>query len=228
MFRTELIGSSRQGRPLLVYRLGAGRRTAIVIGGIHAGTEANTAELVQQLLERARDTPEVLPPELTVAWLPVANPDGLMNGTRLLSNGVDPNRNWPTADWNPDTYESSSRGPEPLVGGGGPVPLSEPETSVLAAFVLRLQPVAVVSYHSAASLVMAGPAARALGLDLAYALAAGYRLGDWTAYPVTGDFAQWAEDQGIPAVEIELPDHGSTDLEANWGGLVSLIWAAFS
>jgi len=85
----------------------------------------------------------------------------------------------------------------------------------------------VVSYHAAADLVTGGLAARSLGLDLGYAQAAGYRVGDWTAYPVTGDFAQWADDQGIPTVEVELPDHASTDLEANWTGLLTLLWTAF-
>ena len=224
---TELVGYSRQGRPLVAYRLGAGQRIGLIIGGIHAGTESNTAELVQQLLERARDAPDLLPPDLLVEWLPVANPDGLMNGTRLLSTAVDPNRNWPTADWSPDTYESSPRGPELLPGGGGELPLSEPETLALADLCLRLRPGALVSYHAAADLVTGGPAARALGLDFVYAQSAGYRLGDWTAYPVTGDFAQWAEDQGIPTVEVELPDHTSTDLEANWTALLTLLWTAF-
>jgi protein MpaA len=227
LFETELVGYSRQGRPILAYRLGAGQRTGLVVGGIHAGTESNTAELVQQLLERAREEPDLLPPDLVLEWLPVANPDGLMNGTRLLSTGVDPNRNWPTLDWSADTYASSPRGPELLSGGGGDGPLSEPETLALAALCLRLRPGALVSYHAAADLVTGGPAARSLGLDLVYAQAAGYRLGDWTAYPVTGDLAQWADDQGIPTVEVELPDHASTDLEANWTGLLTLLWTAF-
>jgi murein peptide amidase A len=226
-FETQVIGYSRQGRPILAYRLGAGRRLGLVIGGIHAGTEANTADLVQQLLERARDVPDLLPPDLTLEWLPVANPDGLLNGTRFLSTGVDPNRNWPTLDWSPDTYASSPRGPELIEGGGGDVPLSEPETIALASLCLQLRPTALVSYHAAADLVTGGPAAHALDLDRVYARAAGYGLGDWTAYPVTGDFAQWAEDQGIPTVEVELPDHASTDLEANWAGLLTLLWAAF-
>jgi hypothetical protein len=70
---------------------------------------------------------------------------------------------------------------------------------------------------------MAGPAARALDLDLVYASVAGYAWGEWTAYPVTGDFAQWAEDQRIPTVEIELPDHASTDFEANFAALRAML-----
>lgn len=225
---TEVIGYSREGRPLLAFRVGSGRRTVLLVGGIHAGTEVNAAALVQQMLDQAQTTPDVWSADVALEILPLANPDGYADGTRELASGVDANRNWPTADWAPDTYEAGPYGPLMLAGGGGPSPLSEPETAALASFVLRLHPAAVVSYHSAASLVMGGPAAHARGLDEAYAQATGYRVGDWAAYPVTGDFAQWAEDQGIPTVEIELPDHRSTDFEANWNGLLNLLWAGFA
>jgi zinc carboxypeptidase len=222
------IGYSRQGRPLLAFRVGRGRRSALVLGGIHAGTEANAAQLVQQLLDQAEATPEALPPDLTLVVVPVVNPDGFANGTRELASGVDANRNWPTDDWTGDTYEAGPRGPLVLPGGGGTAPLSEPETLALAQFVLRLRPGALISYHSAASLIMGGPTAHALGLDVIYAASTGYRVGDWTSYPVTGDLAQWAEDQGIPTVEVELPDHQSTDFEANWSALLDLLWSAFA
>jgi hypothetical protein len=64
-----------------------------------------------------------------------------------------------------------------------------------------------------------------MGLESAYAEAAGYDAGDWTSYPVTGDFAQWAErKQGVPTVEVELPNHHSTDIEANLAGLRAVLW----
>jgi protein MpaA len=214
-----VIGYSREGRPLVAYHVGARQAFVLVIGGIHAGTEANTAALVEQLLDAFR----FAPPDLTVTFLPVANPDGLTNGTRLLTSGVDPNRNWPTDDWSPDTYEAGLSGPIHVSGGGGPYPLSEPETLALANFVLRVRPGAIISYHSAADLVMAGPAARARNLDLVYGMTAGYPVGDWTAYPVTGDFAQWAEHQAIPTIEVELRDHTNTDLEANLAAVKAVV-----
>ena len=161
-------------------------------------------------------------PAFGLTFLSAANPDGLANQTRMLANGVDPNRNWPTADWSVDTYVS---GPTLVPGGGGPFPLSEPETQALAALVTQLRPALIVSYHSAAGLVSGGPSARAMGLEALYASAAGYAIGDWTAYPVTGDFAQWAEQrQGIPTIEVELPGHDHTDLEANLAAVRALLW----
>jgi zinc carboxypeptidase len=217
---TQVIGLSAEGRPITVFQLGAGSRSILVVGGIDGGTESNTTALVDELLERLPAEPDLLESGLVLLLLPAANPDGLANGNRMLADGVDANRNWPTPDWSPDTYVA---GPTLVPGGGGPYPFSEPETRTLAAFVQTVQPSLIVSYHSAAGLVMTGPAARALGLDRLYAAASGYTSGDWVAYPVTGDFAQWTEDQGIPTVEIELPDHTTSDFEANFNAFTELI-----
>jgi protein MpaA len=215
-------GASRQQRPLVDLTLGQASRTALIVGGIHAGSEANSTALVQELVSAIELDPGFVPPGLGLTFLRAANPDGLANGTRTLSSGVDPNRNWPTADWSTDTYVS---GPTLVPGGGGPFPLSEPETQALARLVVQLRPALLVSYHSAAGLVTGGPKARAMGLEAAYADSAGYASGDWTAYPVTGDFAQWAEQrQGIPTVEVELPDHHHTDLAANLAAVRTLLW----
>ncbi len=206
-------GVSRQGRPLLDVGPQPGGRLVLVVGGIHAGSEANTVALVQELSTAVQADPSLVPPGLSVAFVTSANPDGLANGARELASGVDPNRNWPTDDWRPDTYVT---GPTLVPGGGGPSPLSEPETRALAALVSQLHPSLIISYHSAAGLVTGGPAARAMGLEAAYADTAGYQAGDFTAYPVTGDFAQWAESrQHIPTVEIELWSHTSSDLDEN-------------
>jgi hypothetical protein len=219
---SQIIGYSAQGRPLTVYQLGAGTRSILVVGGIDGGTESNTTALVDQFLERLPTAPDLLRAGFVLLLLPAINPDGLASGSRMLTDGVDANRNWPTDDWSPDTYVA---GPTLIRGGGGPYPWSEPETQALAAFVQRVRPSLILSYHSAAALVMAGPAARGLGLDRLYAGVTGYSSGDWVAYPVTGDFAQWTENQGIPTVEVELPDHSTTDFEANFSAFQTLIGA---
>jgi protein MpaA len=217
---SQVIGYSAEGRPLIVYQLGAGSRSVLIVGGIDGGTESNTTALVDQLLDRLPNEPDLLRAGLVLLFLPAANPDGLASGERMLADGVDANRNWPTDDWSPDTYVA---GPTLIPGGGGPYPFSEPETRALSGFVQQTHPSLIVSYHSAAGLVMTGPYARALGLDAVYAGVTGYASGDWVAYPVTGDFAQWTEDQGIPTVEVELPDHATTDFDANFRAFATLM-----
>lgn len=219
---TQIIGASSDGRPLTVYQLGGGSHSVLVVGGIDGGTESNTTTLVEQMLQQLLDAQDLLHAGFVLLFLPAINPDGLASGSRWLADGVDANRNWPTPDWSPDTYVA---GPTLIRGGGGPYPWSEPETRALAAYVQAVRPSLIVSYHSAAALVMAGPAARSLGLDRLYATITGYDWGDWVAYPVTGDFAQWTESQGIPTVEIELPDHSTTDFEANYDAFQALVGA---
>jgi protein MpaA len=214
------IGTSQAGRPLSIYQLGTGPHAVIVVGGIDGGTEGNTTALVEQLIDTLAGQPSLVPSELTLLFVPAANPDGVASGVRWLNDGVDENRNWPTADWATDTYVS---GPTFIAGGGGTAPFSEPETRDLAAFVQQVRPEMIVSYHSAAGLVMSGPAAQRLGLDALYANVVGYPAGVWTAYPVTGDFAQWAEDRGIPTIEIELPDHSTTDFDDNLGAFEAVL-----
>ena len=40
--------------------------------------------------------------------MPVANPDGLADGSRQFLSGVDPNRNWGGSDWRSDAFDSNA------------------------------------------------------------------------------------------------------------------------
>jgi Zinc carboxypeptidase len=203
------------------YALGHGPLNVAIVGGIHGAAEGNSAELVWDLLGYYIQWPEQIPPDLTLQFLPEANPDGLVNGTRELADGVDANRNWPTEDWSETSYEP---GGVIRFGGGGPEPLSEPETIALAEWIDRIHPVAVLSYHSAGGIVMGGPNALRVGLVDAYlSQTRPYIHMEWAVYPVTGDFAQWCEEQGIGVVEVELLDHVDPDFERNLAGVRAVL-----
>jgi hypothetical protein len=218
-----LIGLSWEGRPINAFALGTGSVPVAIVGGMHGAPEANSSWLVWELLDYFESTPEAIPPELTLLFVPEANPDGLADGMRELADGVDANRNWPTPDWSPTSY---GPGGTLLPGGGGPTPLSEPETAALAAWILQVQPAVVVSYHSAGGLVMGDSTALNLGLIDAYLVGAqGYLYREWIYYPVTGDFAQWLDGLGIPTVEIELWDHFNPDVERNLSAVQNLLIA---
>ena len=218
--RPSLIGRTQEQRDIVAYAIGNGPFHVAILGGIHGAPEANTSSLVWDLLHSFERSPEAIPPSMTLVFLPEANPDGLVDGTRLLADGIDPNRNWPTADWSPEAY--GPYGEEQ--GAGGEAPLSEPETVTLANWILQNRPMAVLSYHSAGGLVMGGPLAVSLGLTEAYRAAApGYIFLDWAYYPVTGDFAQWSEDQDFPTVEVELLTRSDPDTERNLAGVEAVL-----
>ena len=124
------IGHSVKGRPIRAWRLGEpGRRRVVLVSTMH-GNEPHT----RAILETLRDGRAIRGIDLWV--IPTYNPDGLARGTRRNAHGVDLNRNFPY-DWADldGNYES------------GPRPASEPETRAVMAFLKRIDPRRVVSFH---------------------------------------------------------------------------------
>jgi hypothetical protein len=45
------------------------------------------------------------------------------------------------------------------------------------------------------------------------------------AYPVTGDFAQWCDEIGVPTIEVELSDHADPERDRNLAGVWAVLQA---
>jgi murein peptide amidase A len=126
----RVIGHSAQGRPITAWHLGeTGKPRVLLVSTMH-GDEAAT----RQILTRLRDGKPILGIDVWV--LPTYNPDGLAAGTRKNAHGVDLNRNFPYhwADLD-GGYES------------GPRAASEPETRAMMAFLKKIRPRWIVSFH---------------------------------------------------------------------------------
>ncbi|NLG95979.1 MAG: hypothetical protein GX491_01330 [Chloroflexi bacterium] len=223
-----VIGYSVQGRALEVYRFGSGPVHQMIIAGIHGGYEANTVKLAEELIAYLKENPTAVPDDRTLFILPVLNPDGYHRRWgyegRANGNGVDLNCNWDSnwqAEW-PTAYCWSAL---PITAGSEP--MSEPETQALAQFLLDYKIESLISYHSAGPAVFAGgkpgegPAA-----DLAKTLARAASYPEMTGESLcvfTGMLANWAVDHGIPAVDIELPDHAYPDFQTNLKALQAFL-----
>lgn len=134
--------------------------------------------------------------------------------------------NWqPTAQWSGRTVSAGSES------------FSEPETRALRDFIQTTRPGVVVLWHSAAGGVFPGGCGDGSAFDASktlaglYAQATGY-TGDseptgggdrFTAYPITGDAANWISRQGIPALVVELATHDQIELDENWRGLRAIL-----
>jgi len=215
-----VIGTSVGGRPLEVYRFGTGGRRLLIVAGIHGGYEWNTIALADEYIALLRDEPERIPPEVSLYILRALNPDGEARSRgsegRANDNGVDLNRNWPT-NWHLDWDRTYCWHYLPITAG--PHPLSEPETAAALHFILARDFEGLISYHSAALGIFPGgspPDTASLRLAQAIAGVSGY------LYPprdygceYTGQLADWAVSQGIPAVDVELSTHNTTDFDIN-------------
>jgi len=205
-------GTSVEGRPLEVQRVGPAARTAetaktaktvLLFSNIH-GSEVDAAPILDEVVARVTADP-ALASRLTLLVIRRVNPDGFERETRRNARGVDVNRNFPTGNFvvgNPaDRYY------------GGAEPFSEPETRALAALVEKETPAAVVAIHSALKVVnYDGPAAE---LAKAIAVPLGYRVDAEIGYPTPGSFGTWAgRERGIPVVTLELPKYPTPEESA--------------
>lgn len=216
VIETFTIGASVEGRPLNVLRVGTGPRIVVVIAALH-GDEHNATSLVEILSQRFQY--KALPEDLTMYFLPTANPDGSHNASRFNSNGVDLNRNWDTSNW-----QSETQGPTGTVTlGGGSHPFSEPETIAVSSWLNELsiaspQPVIVLYYHSAyppngivlpAYTIVGGaqrsdPRSSLVAASYAYAVGAEFSE-IWDSYIITGEALLWCGENQFICLDIELP-----------------------
>ncbi|NUQ05621.1 MAG: DUF2817 domain-containing protein [Anaerolineae bacterium] len=222
-YGTVKIGESAGGRAITAQRFGAGKRSLILIGGIHGGWEGNTIELIEALIVHFETTPRDVHVGMTLILIPAANPDGMALGRtergRFNANGVDLNRNWP-CEWSREAYWRQQ------TVNPGIRAFSEPESLALANFILAERPDAVLFYHSAANGVFPGNCGGdhgSLAVASVVAEAAEYVCCEgFSAYPVTGTAATWADGEGIPAADVELTQSDTPEFERNLRAIIAL------
>ena len=238
-YRHRVIGTSANGYPIESFIFGDGPLNVVVIGGIHGGYEWNSVLLAYRFLDYFGGRLATVPQGVQLHIIPAGNPDGVVavTGTtgpfppaaisgntfagRTNGRGVDLNRNW-GCDW---SAEAQWR--EEAVSAGD-APFSEPETRALRDYVSQDGVAVVIWLHSAAGLVIPGgcqdvlhpPSEAAAAL---YGEAAGYPVGDFTAYPINGDASNWLAQQDIASFTVELSDHQNVEMDRNLRGLLALL-----
>ena len=127
------IGSSREGRPLRVTRLGRGPRRVLWIGGIHGDEREGRIATAQLPIALLRE-PGALE-QVTLTIVEDVNPDGTAQGTRGNARGVDLNRNYPAANFRPSRFFGNR-------------PLDQPESKALHDLILDERPHLVLVAHA--------------------------------------------------------------------------------
>lgn len=238
------IGTSVSGNEITAYHFGQGPKEVLFVGGIHGGYSWNTSLVAYELIDYLTSNPAMIPSDVTVTVIPVANPDGLESAVgvagrfeatkalalsdtvrtaaRFNENNVDLNRNF-DCEWSADATWQSRK------VSGGDAPFSEPESEAIRNYVNTYKPVAAVVWFSAEGKVYPSactgtPSKPSIELAATFATAAGYpAAAEFDAYAITGDMVNWMAKQNIPAISVLLTDHKNTEWNKNKAGIEAVL-----
>lgn len=159
----------------------------LVIGCMH-GDEPQGKFLIEKYFETHPSTKLLL--------ISCLNPDGVFNKTRVNSNGVDINRNFPTNNW-----ILSEKGNF----YGGDAPASEIETRFLINIIEEFKPKLILTLHAPYKVVNYDGDADAISQKISKII--GYPVEKSIGYPTPGSFGTWAGvEKNIPTITLELDE----------------------
>jgi predicted deacylase len=198
----QSIGTSVQGRPLRLRRVGTGSRKVLWIGGIH-GNEPEGAVATAAL--PAAFESAGLGAAVSLLIVEDVNPDGRAAKTRTNAHGVDLNRNFPARNFDASNPEYGTKA------------LSQPESRALAALVVAERPQLVIACHSWAGASFINFDGPSQALATAFSAKSGMELrpSSGLGESTPGSLGTWlGQDLNISVLTIEWA-RGS-DAAADW------------
>jgi protein MpaA len=192
----RIVGRSVQRLPIMSFVFGQGQDVTFIIAAMH-GNEPAGVPLVRRLVKYLQKQPQIMEGR-RIVLLTVANPDGMAHRSRFNANGVDLNRNFPSANRVNDRQS-------------GATPLSEPEARVIKQLIEQYSPDRIVSLHQPLSCIdYDGPGENLAVRMFIYCNLPVKKLG---ARP--GSLGSYAGvDLGIPIITLEMRQNDST-LDSN-------------
>jgi protein MpaA len=230
--RWETYDYSSQGNPLVYQEFGFENNNSegpvnLVLCGVHGDEPSAMYQCFHLVRDIVYDNP--LPAEnfkLVVA--PLVNPDGFFLNTRQNANGVDPNRNLPTKDWEDKAHKlwvkKQDRRKYPGKSAG-----SEAETRLQAYLIDKYRPDKILSFHAPLGFVdFDGPGdrkyddllpveqrAKRVGLKIQKNTKRFLKFIDFRFYP--GSLGNYAgNERKIPTYTVELPSAHASMGYAYW------------
>lgn len=157
--------------------------SVLTIGVIH-GDEPQGEYLIKEYLKRKSNT--------NIVFIPRLN----KSSTRVNSNGVDLNRNFPAKNW--ELTEKNEF-------FGGPAPASEPETKFVIETVEKYNPKYILTLHAPFKVVNYDGPAEDLAEKISEIIK--YPVEASIGYSTPGSFGTWAGvERNIPVITLELDE----------------------
>ena len=184
--------TTKLGNKINLIGLGQDKNNILIIGVFH-GDEPQGKYLIEKYLQTHKSN---------LLFIPCLNPDGLQNNTRTNANGVDLNRNFPTANWGQDT---SKAGDNPADYFVGTAPASEIETKFVIDIIEKYQPKLILTLHAPYKIVNYDGPAKETAQKISDII--GYPVEESIGYPTPGSFGTYCGvERNIPTITLELDE----------------------
>lgn len=224
----RIAGKSVMGRPLVYVEYGnpTAKNTTLILAMVH-GDEVTPLYLGVQLIHWLKSNSLPLDNSRVVV-APLVNPDGFFKKprTRMNQRGVDPNRNFPTDDWEKlalmnwkRNYRSDPRRFPGHQAG------SEPETQFQESLIRTYAPKKILSIHAPLNFLdYDGPTSSNLSLKkfsreyVKQCLKLREKLKAVSSGFFPGSLGNYGgKKMGIPTITLELPSAKAEKAEQYWG-----------
>lgn len=222
--KSQTIGRSTNGAPILAYQIGNGPKKVLYSAGIH-GNEVGTVKLAHHILKWLHENPLQ---DFSLFVIPCLNPDGYKKAQehpnyfgggrigRLNEKGVDLNRNFKVPSFQSQSFwchgENYQEKTEVYCGEEA---FSEPETKALRDFINKEKIKTIFMFHNAGADLISSEDLAAQKLANLYVEHTGFQLysvEDWKKMQQNGTMLEWCMQEKISYIEIE----GSTRWGSDW------------
>jgi protein MpaA len=243
--RWETFNYSSKGHPLLYQEFGFNKLNDrgpvnLLLCGVHGDEPSGIHACFHLVREILFDNPEVLK-DFRLVIAPIVNPDGFFAKTRQNGNGVDPNRNLPTKDWDRlarETWIKHKKDPRKYPGARSG---SEIESNFQTYLINKYKPDKIISIHAPlgfldfdgpgdqkySNLVRIEQRAKFLGLNIEANAKNLVKLVDYRFFP--GSLGNYAgNERKIPTYTVELPSSDPSKAHDYWSTLRFALLKALS
>ena len=234
--RWRTFSYTARGNPLLYEEFGFHETSNkspvnLLLCGVHGDEPSGIYICFQLIREILFDNPQALKDHRLV-MAPIVNPDGFFANTRHNANGVDPNRNLPTKDWDQLAHKvwlNYKKDPRKYPGAQSG---SEPESKLQTYLINKYKPDKIISIHSPLgfldfdgpgdqkyhNLIRIEKRAKYLGLNIEANSKNLLKLVDFRFFP--GSIGNYAgNERKIPTYTIELPSSDPLMAQDYWSAL---------
>ena len=189
--RALIFGYTTQNIPIPAYHFGHSGPKILILGGVH-GDEVEGVQATHGLLGVFLKN---FPYSFQITLVPCLNVDGLHLKQRRNANGVDLNRNLPTADWSAQ-FTKANYFP-------GTSANSESENQCLVDYIKTYQPQFILSMHSWNPMLNTNGDCKRFAK--AVSAHTGYIITDDIGYPTPGSLGTYAGvERNIPTLTYEI------------------------